>query len=260
MKSNLKLFLLLLLFISIPAKGQKTKSPAVFHSITYETGVNWLKEENLFPIVHRGWNNGLTYRYENRTENYHEIFISVKHSKLKAKPETEAVSQNAQIGISYCMGFNLAKGERVSYYIGYNLRYAIALVEFPVWDESRAYWATSLTSGISNRLFINIKPKQSCSFSWDFSPLGFYSRPAEVRLYAQEDWSFLGIMKTLNSNFKPGFANNVLLSNLRTEYRFHLKSDHYFALQYSLSYYRICTTNDKPQVNSINNFGICFGI
>ena len=89
--------------------------------------------------------------------------------------------------------------------------------------------------------------------------MGFYSRPDEVRLYAQENWSFSSIVKTTNSNIKPGFINNVFLSKFRTEYRFLTKKDHYFALLYTLSYSRIKRTNEHPQLSSINNFGISLG-
>ncbi|HUX94186.1 MAG TPA: hypothetical protein VMV47_00525 [Bacteroidales bacterium] len=261
MKKKTQLFLLLLLLLCFPelVTGQEEKSPYIYHSFTYETGITRMKEKILFPIVHKGSVNGLTYRYEKRGKNYHEIFVSLRYSKIKTDLETEKVSQNVQFGIGYCMGFLLVINEKMNYYLGYNLRYAHSLAEFPVWDESRAYWATSLTSGISNRLFINNKTNQSWFFSWDINPMGLYSRPDEVRIYAQENWSLSSILKTTNSNIKPGLINNVLLSNFRTEYRFHSKNDNYFALLYSFSYSRICTTNEQPQMNSISNFGISLG-
>jgi len=259
MKKVTQLYLLLLLYIPGHVTGQEHKPPNIYHSFMYETGVNWLKEENLFPVVHKGTINGVTYRFEKRGKNYHEISVSLRYSKVKAELETEKVSQNEQIGFSYCMGFHLGKREKINYYLGYNLRYAYSLVEFPVWDESRAYWATSLTPGLSYRLFIKIKENQNWLFGWDFNPMGFYSRPFEVRLYAQEDWSLSSIAKTTNSNAKPGLVNNVLLCSVRTEYRFLTTKDHYFALLYSFSYSRICRTNDHPQLNSINNFGISLG-
>ncbi|MFH0756713.1 MAG: hypothetical protein V2B15_05445 [Bacteroidota bacterium] len=104
-------------------------------------------------------------------------------------------------------------------------------------------------------MFINTSERQSWVFGLDFNPMGLYSRPDEVRMYAQENWSLPAILKTTNSNIGPGFVNNVLLGHFRTAYRFHTRKEHYFAFQYSFSYYRICKTNEHPQRNSINNFG-----
>jgi hypothetical protein len=154
------------------------------------------------------------------------------------------------------MGFHLLKREKISFYLGFNLKYAHSLVEFPVWDEARAYWGVSLTSGVSNRFVVRIKEKQNFIFSLDINPLGFYSRPDEVRLYAKENWSLLSIVKTTNSDIKPGFVNNILLGNFRTEYRFLTKKDLFFSLLYSFSYSRIQRTSEHPLLNSINNLGI----
>ncbi|MFH0756714.1 MAG: hypothetical protein V2B15_05450 [Bacteroidota bacterium] len=111
----------------------------MYHSFTWETGVNRLKEENLFPIVHQGAIHGLTYRYEKSGKHFHEVSVSLRYGKVKAGLETEKVSQNEQAGVGYCMGFHLVKRGKMNYFLGYNLRYAHSLVEFPVWDESRAY-------------------------------------------------------------------------------------------------------------------------
>lgn len=259
MKKTAHSLLFLLLLIPELGLSQEQKRQIKYHSFTYEIGANWLKENNLFPIVHKGAINGLTYRFEKSGKNYNEISVSLRYSKLKAEPETEKVSQNEQFSLGYCMGFHLVQREKINLYIGYNLKYALPLVEFPVWDESRAYWSTSLTLGLSNRLFLNIKEYQNWIISWDINPMGLYSRPDEVRLYAQEKWTFSSIVKTTNSGIKPGFVTNVLLSNFRTEYRFLTKKDHYFALLYSLSYSRIMKTNEHPQLNNINNFGISLG-
>jgi len=254
-----QLFLFLLLLTSKLVTSQEQKLPNIYHSFTYEIGVNWLKEGNLFPIVHKGSINGLTYRFEKSGKNYHEVSVTLRYNKLKAKLETEKVSQNEQFGLGYCMGFHLMQKEKINLYMGYNLKYAFSLVEFPVWDESRAYWATSFTSGISTRLFLNIKENLSWIVSWDINPMGLYSRPDEVRLYAQEKWTFPNIVKITNRGIKPGFINNVFLTNFRTEYRFLTKKDHYFALLYSFSYSRTKKTNEHPMQNTINNFGISLG-
>ena len=258
-KNTVQSLLFLLLFIPEFGSSQEPQWQAKSHSFTYEIGINWLKEENLIPIVHKGSINGLTYRFEKWGKNYNEVFITLRYSKLKAGLETEKVTQNEQISFGYCMGFLLLKKEKINFYLGYNLKYAHSLVEFPVWDESRAYWGASLTLGVSNRFIVRIKEKQNFIFSLDINPLGFYSRPDEVRLYAQENWSLLSIVKTTNSDIKPGFVNNILLSNFRTEYRFLTKKDHYFSLLYSVSYSRIQRTNEHPLINSINNFGISLG-
>jgi hypothetical protein len=259
MTKSSQLVLFLLLIFSEFGFAQEPESSVRYHSLTYVIGSNWLKEDNLFPIVHKGPITGLTYRFEKSGKNYNEFAVSLRYSKIKAKLEAEKVSQNIQIAFGYCMGFHLVNREKLNFYLGYNVKYSNSLVEFPVWDESRAYWATSLTSGIANRLFINTKTDQYWLFMLDFNPVGFYSRPDGVRIYAQENWSLASILKTTNSNFNPGFVNNVLLCNFRSEYRFLAKKNHYLALQYSFSFTRICRTNERPQLNTINSFGINLG-
>jgi hypothetical protein len=259
MKKVARLFLFLPMFIPEFVASQETKSPNMYHSITYEIGANWLKDENLFPLVHRGSINGLTYRFEKTGLNYNEVTATLRYGKLKAKPETEKESQNAQFCLSHCMGFHLSQREQVKLSIGYNLKYSYSFLDFPVWDESRAYWGTGLTIGLSGRLLMDIKGNQRWICSLDINPVGMYSRPDEVRLYAQEIYTFSNIIKTTNSNFKPGGINNILLNHFRTEYRFLTKNDHYFSVQYSLSYSRIMKTNEHPLLNSMNNFGISLG-
>jgi hypothetical protein len=257
-KSIQSVFFLLIIFAG-SGFAQEPESPIKYHSLTYTIGSNWLQEDDLFPIVHKGPVNGLTYRFEKSDKNYNEFAVSLRYSKIKAKLETERVSQNIQIAFDYCMGFHLVNREKLNYYLGYNVKYSNSLVEFPVWDESRAYWASSLTSGITNRLFINTKTDQCWLFILDFNPVGFYSRPDEIRIYAQEDWSLPSILKTTNSNFKPGFVNNVLLCNFRSEYRFLARKNHYLAVQYSFSFTRICRTNEQPHLNTTNNLGVSLG-
>jgi len=252
-------FVLLLLLMPEPGSGQDSKPQIKYHTLTYEIGMNWLKEENLFPIVHKGSVQGLTYRFEKWGKNYRELFAALRYSRLKAGMETEKVSQYEQISFGWCMGFRLLEREKINFYLGYNLKYAHSLVEFPVWDESRAYWGSSLTLGVSNRFIVSSKEKKSFVFSLDINPLGLYSRPDEVRLYAQENWSLLSIVKTTNSNIKPGFVNNVLLINFRTEYRFLTKKDNYFSLLYTFSYSRIRRTNEHPLQNTINSLGFSLG-
>ena len=253
--------LLLYLFLLFPESefAREPGSSTKHHSLTYEIGLNCLKEDDLFPIVHRGSINGLCYRFENREKNYNEISVSLRYSKIRAELETEKASQNIQFSFGYYIGFHLVKKTAINYYLGCNLRYISSLVEFPVWDESRAYWATSLTTGLSSWLFINTFKSQSLIIGLDFNPTGIFSRPDEVRLYAQEDWSLQNILKTINSDPKPGFMNNTLISDVRAEYRNLTKKDHYYAFIYSFSLFRICRADEHPYVNSLNNFGISFG-
>ncbi len=260
MKKTAYSLLFLLLLIPESGSSQEPELQKMYHSFTYGIGSNWLKEDNLFPIVHKGYINCFTYRLEIRKKNYNELFVTLGYSKLKAELETEKVSQNMQISFGYCMGFHLINRENINFYLGYNLRYAYSLVEFPVWDESRAYWGTSLTLGVSNNFFVHIKESQNLILSWNINPIGLYSRPDEVRLNAQEYWSFSNIIKTTNSNIKTGFINNILLSNFRTEYRFRSKKDHYLSLLYSFSYSRIKRTDEHPLFNSINSIGISLGL
>ena len=253
--------LLIILLASLPdiVTCQEQQPPGIIHLFSYEIGANYLKEENLVPVVHKGPIQLLTYRFEKQGKNYNEITVSLGYSRIKAEPETEKVSQNIQFRFGYCSDFHIVKRAKFNYYLGFNMSYAYSLVEFPVWDESRAYWGSSLTLGVSNRMIFDMKENQKWYFSWDIHPMGLYSRPDEVRLYAQEEWTFSNIIKTTNSNLKLGFVDNILLSYFRTEYRLITKKDRYIALQYSLSYSRIQKANEGPLQDCINSFGISIG-
>lgn len=96
-----QLFNIMLLFLTGLAAGQEQKPPDINHSLSYEIGLNRLKEENLFPMVHKGVINGLAYRFERTGRNYNEVSTTLRYGKIKADPETEKVSQNAQFNAGF---------------------------------------------------------------------------------------------------------------------------------------------------------------
>jgi hypothetical protein len=258
MKAILLIVCFLLLYIQT-VSGQQEYEVRKDHFFSVNTGLNRLKEENLILKVHSGTINTFTYRFEKYGQNYQEVFLTLGYSKLKTKLEQEKVTQNEQISFGYSICFHMLKKENPDYSLGFNIRYTHALVEFPVWDESRAYWGTSLSFGPSNRLVINIKEKRSWISSWDINFLGFYSRPDEERLYAQENWSLFNIMKTTNSNLKFGLINNILINNFRTEYVFHLNKEQFISFMYSISSSGICKNKEHPLLINTSSIGIGIG-
>ena len=259
MKALLVMLALMIMILRF-VHGQDSILAHKYHSVTYDNGSNRMKEENLVPLVHTGTIHGLTYRFEKPGKRYHEVFVGMRYGKLKSSLETEKVSQNARIGTGYCMGFGLLHKRIADIYLGFNVSYLMSFLEFPVWDESRAYWGTSLTLGISCRTYLNTKKNQFWVTGIDINPMGLYSRPDELRQYAQEKYTLSNILLTMNSHISAGFADKVFLSSIRTEYRFHTRRDHYLAILYVWSYSRIKKANEHPLYNSTNSIGISLGL
>src|SRR4030042_5606807 len=122
------------------------------HYFGFEPGNNQIKENILIPKVNRGSVIEFSYRFENEGRNYNEVTFNIGYSKLRTKVETEKVTQNLQMSVGYSWGKNLLLGEKVNYYLGVEANYLWTLIEFPVWDESRAYWGTVISAGPFNKV------------------------------------------------------------------------------------------------------------
>jgi hypothetical protein len=251
------LFLLSFLFKSIQC--QDTTSVYTSHLISLTFGSNRLKEEILIPKVHSGALTGFSYVFEKSGNNFNSIACSFSYNHLKTKLETEKVTQTGLIDIKYSWGYNLLKSKGSNYFLGVTTSYNWSIQEFPVWDESRAYWGTSLAAGPYGRLSMTFDNQCSWISSFDISLLGILSRPEDVRLYAQEEWTISNIMKITNSDFSFGIMNNILICCFKSEYRIPFKNDSFLSFYGSMFYESVSESEGQPFKVSQIAAGIGFG-
>lgn len=255
----LRIMILFFTFNSSSIKGQVDPETKKDHSVSYYLATNWLKEEILIPKVHKGILNSIEYTFEKCNNHFWSIQFDIGYGKLKTELESEVSSQNGQIKLDFFRGYNIWGTEKISYFLGYNVKYSWEIMDFPVWDESRAYWSTSMTIGPYNRFNVELKNGNQWISSLDFSLTGIISRPDEVRLYAQEKWSFFSILKTTNSGFRPGFLNSILLIDFKTDYRIPGKKGQYISIFYIFLYSRTNKNTDPSLFISRNCFGLTLG-
>lgn len=239
--------------------GQESKSVGSTHHIGYELGSYRIKEDILIPKVHRGIINSLSYRYCKEGRHFHEASFFIGYGKLKTELETEKVTWNGQIDLKYTMGFYLVNSPKVSYTLGFITRYGWSVFEYPVWDESRAYWSTTLSLGPSNRFMVSLKKSRSWITTWDISLLGLVGRPDGIRLDAQQDWSFTGVVSSTQSGLTFCLVNELLISDLRTEFRLPIGDDNFMLFSYALIFQRVAKKDEPPLKTVTNNLGIGVG-
>jgi len=252
--------LIIIAMISNIVLGQNDNPVSSNHDISYDLGSSWVKEKLLIPKVHKGTINSLSYRFESNKEIYYSVKLVVGYGKLKTELESEKVSLNGQINLDYSMGFKIWSTEKVKYLLGYNVEYNWSFLDFPVWDEARSYWNTNLSAGPYNRLAFSLKNNKFWITTWYFSLFGILSRPDKVRLYAQQEYTFSGIVNATHSDFEFVSINNILISNFKTEYRIPMKKGRYFSLTYTFIYSKTAKSNEPALFINRNNFGLGFGL
>jgi hypothetical protein len=256
-RKYLILFLFSFLFKSIQCQDTTSLFTSNLFNLTF--GNNRLKEENLIPKVHSGALTGFSYVFEKSGNNFNSIACSISYNHLKTMLETEKVTQTGQINIKYSWGCNLSKRKGTNYFFGVTTSYNWSIQEFPVWDESRAYWGTSLVTGPYGRLSLTFDNLCSWISSFDIGLLGILSRPDYVRLYAQEEWSFSNILKITNSDFSFGIMNNILICCFKSEYRIPFKNDNFLSFYGSMFYEKISRSEGQLLKVSQIAAGIGFG-
>ena len=248
------------LFISSPALFcQEIKPPENSHIIGFNIGSNQVKENILIPKAHKGSATSVSYKFEKESNNFHALNFNLGYSRLKTKLETDKVTWNGQIDAGYSWGKCLISAEKAKYYLGVNLNYLLTVMEFPVWDESRAYWGTTLSAGPFSR--IKMTSGNNCSWisSLSLDLLGLTSRPDEVRLYAQEEWTLSNILRITNGGYSFGTANGTFLCVLKNEYRIPFKGDSFLSFYNSIIYATISEYR-SPSLQTIRiDFGVGLG-
>ena len=245
-----------LLRVSVLLFSQEENSGRNTHCFNFETVNSQVKENILMPKVNRGQGLELFYRFEKERNNYTEFVFNAGFNKLKTKLETDKVTLNFQMNAGYSWGKSLVAGEKIKYYLGVEASYHWSLIEYPVWDESRAYWGSAISAGIFNRVKLLFDNKISLISSLYLDIAGLCSRPDDIRLYAQEEWTLPNIIRITNSGFSIRTLNDFFICSLRNEYRVSLKEDLCFSLCNSIIYSTISETNGQ----SLQRISISFGI
>ncbi len=229
------------------------------HFLGYNAAISSIKEEILLPKVHRGILSNLTYRFEKNNAKYYSLKFDIAYGKLRTTMETEKVTWNGQINLRFTAAYKMIDFGSFRYSLGYTVDYEWSVMEYPVWDESRAYWSTTLSAGPCNRLMVTMKNNMSWIFTWDLCLLGVLSRPDEIRLYAQEKWTLLSIIKTTHSYLEPVSVNKLLKNAIGTEFRLPLKNGNYFSFCYSFRYLKSNRNSEPPVYINSNILGMGIG-
>lgn len=252
-----KIFILAygLLSSALSLFSQEVKPQGNSHIINLIIGSNQVKENILIPKAHKGSAISALYRFEKDSRNFHAFSFNLGYSRLKMKLETEKATWNGQINAGYSWGKNLISGEKTKYSLGIDLCYNLSLIEFPVWDESRVYWGTSLSAGPFSRLAMKFNNNCSWISSLSFGILGICSRPDTVRLYAQEEWTLSNILKITNSEFSFTAPGSAFLCAFKNEYRIPFKKGNFLSVYNSITY----STISEYQAPSFQTIKIDFG-
>lgn len=248
-----------LLYSSQSLYCQEMKLPGNSHIIGFNIGSNQVKENILIPKAHRGSAISVSYVSEKESNNFHLLNFNFGYSRLKTKLETDKVTWNGQINAGYSWGKSLISGEKIKYYLGVNLNYSLIVMEYPVWDESRAYWGTALSAGPFTRLKMTSNNNCSWICSLGLDLLGLSSRPDEVRIYAQEEWTLSNILGITNSGYSFTASDRTFLCVLRNEYRIRFKDDNFLSVHNSITYATISEYR-SPSLQTIKiDFGVGLG-
>ncbi len=245
-----------LLFSSRALFCQEINPPGKSHIIGFNIGSNQVKENILIPKAHRGSAISGSYKFEKENNNFHAFNFNLGYSRLKTKLETDKATWNGQIDAGYSWGKSLISAEKIKYYLGVNLSYILTVMEFPIWDESRAYWGTAFSAGPFTRLKMTFNNNCSLISSLSLDMLGLCSRPDDVRLYAQEEWTLSNILKITNTGFSFSAPDDTFLCILKNEYRMPVRGDNFLSVYNSIIY----ATLAEHRSQSLQTIKISFGV
>jgi hypothetical protein len=225
-------------------------STSHFYTIGYGMGILQIKELNLMPKVNKGFQNSFIIKHEIRNEKYKalSLFGSYGSPETDIEKENDDTEENVnvQLEIKYLYEWRILEKSSYSYYLGPYIAYSYSISSYPIWDESHAYWGTSILLGVSNNQFVELKKNKIWNTSFDFSLLGFVSRPDTYRFYKIEDWSFMNILNKTNSNYNFSTWNNSYRIYFSSGIILPLTSKTSFGISYSLFYSRIDSNNSNP--------------
>jgi len=258
MKTNIRLIIILILTTSI-IKGQDSDSsvnPRKIYSVNLQSGLNQIREKNLLPLVHKGFVTELSFETEKIKSSLRQFQFTFTYSRVKTSIEEMSKSGNIKLGLNYSFNFLVFQKTNFRYYLGPQASLCYSFMMFPNWDDSHGYWADYMSFGPNNIFSVSLRHECEWFAAINFSLLGLFSRPKEIRPFKMDDSSFGGIFKALNSNVEPGLMNRLFQINIRTEYRFPVFVNKREAITFNTNIIRISGINGQPVFQIINMLGL----
>ncbi len=257
MKTNF-LHIFILMLMASPVKGQDPDYLLndKIYSIDVRSGRNQIKEMSLFPMVHKGRVTELSFETEKIKGSLRQFQLLFTYSRIKTSLEEMAKSGNIRLGLNYSYNFLIFQRNNLRYYAGPQASICYSFMLYPNWDESHTYWADHLSFGANNVMSVSLRNEGEWITSMNFSLLGFFSRPDDIRQYKMDDYTPGGILKAFNSNIEAGSMNKLLLINFKTEYRFPVLTGIREAITFNMDIIRMSRNDGDPVFQIINRLGI----
>jgi hypothetical protein len=243
------ILILILIQIGNLIKGQDTGSSYNHdktYSVKFQLGLNQIKEMNLLPLVHKGRLTVLSFETEKVKSSLRQFQFSFLYSRIKTGLEEIPKSGNIKLGVDYSYNFLIFQKNDLRYYCGPQASLCYSYMLYPNWDDSHGYWADYMSFGPNNIFSVLLKNEREWFTSLNFSLIGFFSRPEEIRPYKMDDSSVDGILKSMNSNIEHGSVNRLFQINFKTEYRFPVFVKKREAITYDMNIIRLSQKNEQP--------------
>ncbi len=251
-------FIMLALFLQVTtlnlAWGQESYNS--FHVVGIGKGLNQIREENLLPLVHTGFDTGVSYEFRNIKGNYQDFQLSGTFCLLKTRAEDLSATGNIKLNAIYSYCFGLIGSDAVRYYLGPQAKMAYSVALYSNWDESHLYWADYYSAGLNNILSFRLKNEKNLVFNLSLPLLSFYSRPDAMRLFKADEFSPGAIIESMNSDLKPGFWNTAFFLHFGIEYQFPVFQSKRESIAYSIDFTRIKGNNSNPFKQLIHQVGL----
>jgi hypothetical protein len=254
--TTLTVLILMLTFLSANGQASDSLPDHRFYSLHLQLGQNQIKEMILFPLVHKGIVTELSFEKEKIKTNLRLFRFYLTYSRLKTGLEEMSKSANISLGLGYSYNFLVFQKNNFRFYSGPQGLLHYSLMIYPNWDESHSYWSDYLSVGVNNVLSLSLREEREWFTSLNFSLLGFFSRPDDLRQFKMDDYTLDGIFRALNSDIETGSMNKLLQINFRTEYRFPVLASKREAITFNMDILRSLRNNGKPVFQIINSVGL----
>ena len=188
MKTNILLvFIMLLIGCRINGQDQDSLSRHKNYSVGIQFGLNQIREMNLLPLAHRGTLSELSFETEKKKNSLRLFQFYFTYSRVRTNMEELFPSANIRLGLNYSYNFQIYRKNNFRYYLGPNSTLNYSFMIYPNWDESHNYWANFLTLGANSILSVALRNECEWVTALNFSIIGIFSRPEEIRPYKIDD-------------------------------------------------------------------------
>lgn len=127
---------------------------------------------------------------------------------------------------------------------------------FPNWDESHLYWSNTLNLNLEQRVKFSPKEGHFISAHVNIPLILGLSRPERTRDYKMDDFTGIGILKSLHSQPTFRYFGNSFQIYTHILYEFPKKCKGVPGVHYQFSYMEFATKNSEKFQSSIHTFGL----